>query len=194
MFRRIKTGGAGTNDGYGSCGVAGGWQSGSLPTEGNGVKIMALRVGDSQTNMAMAAQAFYYAANNGAKIANCSWPSDNSGNLDDAIAYFLANDGIIFKSAGNINSQVPDYINGLENAAVISVAATDSLDKKADFSNYGFWIDISAPGTNIVSTYHTEQEPETDFWSIKSGTSMASPMTAAVAALSILALHGPANS
>ncbi len=88
---------AGTNDGYGSSGVAGGWQSGSLPTEGNGVKIMALRVGDSQVNMALAAQALYYAAINGAKIVNCSWPSGNSGNIDDAIAYFLANGGIIFK-------------------------------------------------------------------------------------------------
>ncbi len=174
---------AGTNDGYGSSGVAGGWQNGILPVEGNGVKIMALRVGDSSADMALAAQAFYYATINGAKIANCSWPSGNSGNLDDAIAYFLANGGIIFKSAGNLNSLVPDYINGLESGAVISVAATDSLDKKADFSNYGMWVDISAPGTNIVSTDHNNQAPETDFWTAKSGTSMASPMAAATAAL-----------
>ncbi|MCP4705622.1 MAG: S8 family serine peptidase, partial [candidate division Zixibacteria bacterium] len=173
---------AGTNDGYGSCGIAGGWDNGSMSVEGNGVKIMALRVGDFQVNMAMAAQALYYAANNGAKIVNCSWPSDNSGNLDDAIAYFLANDGIVFKSAGNTNSQVPDYINGLEYPTVISVAATDSLDKKADFSNYGTWIDISAPGTNIISTYHINHVPENDYWSAKSGTSMASPIAAATAA------------
>jgi len=51
--------------------------------------------------MSYAAQAFYYAADNGARIASCSWGSANTGGIKDAIDYFLASGGLIFKAAGN---------------------------------------------------------------------------------------------
>ena len=179
-----------TNDGYGMCGVAGGWHSGSQPVTGNGVKIMPLRMGYSYNYngqeygvvvMSAAASAFYYAADNGAKIASCSWGSSNSGGIAAAVDYFLAAGGIVFVAAGNDGSQTADYLNGRGDC--VSVAATDENDNAASFTTYGTWVDISAPGNNIYSTYHDHTDPNTIYWASLSGTSMATPMTAATGAL-----------
>ena len=147
-----------TNNNYGVASVAGGWDP-SNP----GVKIMPLRVGWSATSwlygevglvdMAYAAQALRYAADMGARIVSCSWGSSNNSGLADAIDYFLADGGLIFKAAGNDSSETADYMCSRED--VISVAATSSplFDQSADslayFSNYGTWVDICAPGEAI---------------------------------------------
>ncbi|MEZ5359993.1 MAG: PKD domain-containing protein [Candidatus Zixiibacteriota bacterium] len=179
-----------TNDGYGMAGVAGGWGSGSQAEYGNGVKVMALRMGYSYNyggteygvvNMAAAASAFYYAANNGAKIATCSWGSSNSGGIGAAIDYFLANGGMVFVAAGNDGSQTADYMNG--RGDLVSVAATDENDGACSFTTYGTWVDICAPGNNIYSTYHDHTDASTIYWAALSGTSMATPLTAGVAGL-----------
>jgi PKD repeat protein len=180
-----------TNDGYGMTGVAGGWHSGSQPVTGNGVRVMACRIGWSATHplygevgyvrMDFAAEAFYYAADNGATIASCSWGSSNSGGLEAAVDYFLGNGGLIFKSAGNSGNQTADYMCGRTD--VISVVATDQNDCKASFSTYGTWADISAPGVEIWSTYHDHTDPNTNYWASMDGTSMASPLAAGVGAL-----------
>ncbi len=178
------------NNGYAVASVAGGWENGSQSVTGNGVKVMGLRIGWSgryfifevgYVDMGFAADAFYYAADNGAKIASCSWGSSNSGGLGDAIDYFLAGGGLIFKSAGNSDNENTDYMTARSD--IISVAATDANDAKADFSSYGTWVDISAPGDNILSTYHDHTNPDADVIASLSGTSMASPMAAGVAAM-----------
>ncbi|WP_456442762.1 PKD domain-containing protein [Caldithrix abyssi] len=183
--------GAINNNGYAVASAAGGYLNGSQAETGNGVKVMALRIGYSGTffiweqgyvSMDFAADAFYYAADNGAKIASCSWGSSNTGGLGDAIDYFLAGDQrLIFKSAGNSDNEETDYMTGRSD--IISVAATDANDQKASFSSYGTWVDISAPGDNIYSTYHDHDNPDTDYVASLSGTSMAAPNAAAVAAL-----------
>ncbi len=179
-----------TNDGYGMAGTAGGWLSGSQAEYGNGVKIMPLRMGYSYNYLGQeygvvmmdaAAEAFYYAANNGAKIASCSWGSSNSGGLGAAIDYFLASGGIVFVAAGNDGTQTADYMNG--RGDLVSVAATNQNDAAASFTTYGTWVDISAPGVGIYSTYHDHTDPNTNYWASMDGTSMATPMAAAVGAL-----------
>jgi len=55
--------------------------------------------------------------------------------------------GLIFKAAGNDGADSPDYISGLSGGLyerVIKVAATDENDCKADFSNFGNWVTLSA--------------------------------------------------
>ena len=180
--------GAINNNGYATASASGGWGG-----NGNGVKVMALRIGWSAkywrnlnievgfVRMDFAAQALYYAADNGANIVSCSWGSSNSSGMDEAIDYFLAAGGLIFKSAGNSDNESADYMCGRSD--VISVAATDQNDCKSDFSSYGTWVDISSPGTAIMSLYHNHEDPENDYVATMDGTSMASPIAASVAAL-----------
>jgi len=179
-----------TNNGYGMAGVGGGWGNGSEEEYGNGVKVMACRIGFSYrygsqevgvVYMDAAAEAFYYAADNGARIASCSWGSSNSGGIAAAADYFIANGGLIFTAAGNAGDQVASYL--ASRSDVISVAATDQNDAAASFTTYGTWVDISAPGVGIYSTYHDHADPNVDYWAGMDGTSMACPMAAATSAM-----------
>jgi len=179
-----------TNNGYGMAGVAGGWGNGTEQEYGNGVKVMGLRMGFSYSYfgqevgvvyMDAAAEAFYYAADNGAKVASCSWGSSNSGGIAAAADYFTANGGLIFTAAGNDGSQTAPYLG--TRSDVIAVAATDENDAAASFTTYGTWVDISAPGVGIYSTLHDHTDPTVDYWASMDGTSMACPMAAAVAAM-----------
>ena len=180
------------NNGEAVASVAGGWGNGGLEPTGNGVKVMPLRIGWSidlygldyevgVVEMDYAADALYYAAENGARIASCSWGSENTGGLGAAIDYFLASGGLIFKAAGNDGSSTPDYMGSRDD--IITVAATDDSDCKASFSNYGTWVDIAAPGVYIWSLFHDHTDPDTDYVAPLDGTSMAGPLAASVAAL-----------
>src|SRR3990170_6576233 len=132
-------------------------------------------------DMGFAAQALHYAADKGARIASCSWGSDNSGGIGEAIDYFLASGGLIFKAAGNDSTETADYLCARND--VLCVAATDQNDCKAGFSTYGSWVDISAPGVGIWSSWHNPDDPVNDYISTMDGTSMATPLSASVAAL-----------
>jgi len=82
---------------------------------------------------------------------------------------------VIVAAAGNENTDTQLYPAAYPE--VIGVGATDSSDKKAYFSNYGDWVDVSAPGLGINSTI-----PD-DVYGVKSGTSMATPIVSGVAGL-----------
>jgi hypothetical protein len=136
--------------------------------------------------MDYAAQAMYYVAgevDRGVNVAavNCSWGTSNSGGLDAAAANLLAHDVMIIHAAGNAGNTTADYFGGL--AGIMNVGATDSLGAVASWSSYGTWVDIAAPGVDILSTWHEPTDPSYDYISILSGTSMATPHCCGVAAL-----------
>jgi subtilisin family serine protease len=111
--------------------------------------------------------------------SNNSWGAAiNSQALYNAIA--AHNDaGILFvASAGNENSQAKFYPAAFDLPNIISVTAHDEQGNKANFANYGRdWVSLSAPGVEIIST------DLDNGYASASGTSMAAPMVAALAAL-----------
>jgi len=82
---------------------------------------------------------------------------------------------LVVAAAGNNNRNEPFYPASF--AHVISVAATTNSDTKASFSNFGPAVDLSAPGTSIMSTYPGGT------YKLMSGTSMATPHVVGLAAL-----------
>ena len=121
------------------------------------------------------------------RVINASWGSTaKSKALEDAIR--AANEaGILFVAAagndGSSNDKRPHYPSNYDLPNVISVAALDNTDKLTSFSNYGVkTVHIAAPGKDILSTWLNGSYREA------SGTSMAAPQVAGVAAL-ILALE-----
>ena len=87
-------------------------------------------------------------------------------------------------NASTNNDRSPHYPSSYNIPNVISVAALDRNDQLASFSNYGVKsVAIAAPGVDILSTWLGDEYEE------KSGTSMATPVVAGVAAL--VAAHDP---
>ncbi len=117
-----------------------------------------------------------YAAVSGADIINMSWGGPGTSTTAQNIVNYAAGEGcILIAAAGNDDVNTQFYPAAYNN--VVSVAATTSTNSKASFSNYGNWIDVSAPGNNIYST------TVGNTYGNKSGTSMASPMVAGLAGL-----------
>jgi hypothetical protein len=142
-------------------------------------KIMALRAGwlapggIGYVSMDFCSSAFYYAVNKGAKVINCSWGSSSLIAL--ATNYAINNGAVIVAAAGNDGSSSSDYLGARTD--VIAVAATDDSDHKASFSNYGTWVEVCAPGVNILSTYYNNTYGYLD------GTSMSTPFVSGLAGL-----------
>ncbi|URM33416.1 S8 family serine peptidase [Cytobacillus firmus] len=121
-------------------------------------------------------EAIHYAADNGADIINMSFSSNAySLVMEQAIEYADSKGVLLIAAAGNEGSETKTYPAAYE--PVIAVSATDSKDKLASFSNYGSYIDISAPGSGILSTVPN------GVYGYMSGTSMAAPVVSGVAAL-----------
>ena len=118
-----------------------------------------------------------------ADIISLSLGSNSNGiTLSSAINDARDAGAIIVAAAGNNNSSVPIYPAAFPN--VISVAATDTNNQKASFSNYGPTIDVVAPGTSIWSTAAKyENGSPKAFYKSSSGTSLAVPHVAGIASL-----------
>lgn len=163
--------GAVGNNGIGLAGVC--WNA----------KVMAVRAGYKDSSgrgvlqVADIADALVYAADNGAHVINMSFGSTSPSSTERIAIDYAANQGCaLIAAAGNDETAWPSYPASFNN--VVSVAATsDATDVKARFSNYGLAVDVAAPGESIYSTLFN------DDYGDKSGTSMASPVVAGLAAL-----------
>jgi hypothetical protein len=119
-----------------------------------------------------------YAADHGANIINCSWGRTGFRSVfeQQTIDYCTFNkDVLVVAAAGNDGMETDHYPSSYAN--VISVAATQSNDNVANYSNYGVNIDVCAPGSNIYATWYNDSYASLD------GTSMASPIAAGCAAM-----------
>ncbi len=122
-----------------------------------------------------------YAADNGARVINLSLGGNsNTQVIQDSINYAVAKGVLIVAAAGNSRTNTPFYPAALEN--VMAVSATRQDDSRWSLSNYGDWIDISAPGYAIFSTFY-DLSNFYGGYTFMSGTSMASPHIAGVAGL-----------
>ncbi len=165
-------------------GAAGGWYGGHRSF--GGVRIMALRAGASRASDGLGllnsnniATAMDYATMMGVDILNNSWGGGGSSTVIAAMNNAIANGVTVVKAAGNDNCDCPDgYTSAVP--ALLQVASTTSSDIRSGFSNFGIWVDVSAPGSSILSTYSFQYSPTT---ATLGGTSMASPMVAGLAAL-----------
>lgn len=144
--------------------------------------VHALRVLDcngSGSNSAVIAAVEWLMSNHEKPaIANMSLGGGASSALDNAIRN-ATNAGVIFAvAAGNDNANA---CNGSPNrvAEAITVGSTTNTDSRSSFSNHGSCVDIFAPGSSIRSAYYRNNSDTATL----SGTSMASPHVAGVAAL-----------
>jgi len=208
------------NNGIGVNGIAGG--SG----KGDGVRIMTLQClgssdsGESGAGLAGTVRAMKYAADNGAVICQNSWGYDTKlswntwtrssyGALRRAMDYFIKyagvdeNDnqtgpmkgGIIIFAAGNEAVSYDSY--PAADKSVVSVASYSYLGDAAIYTNYGTWIDISAPGGDtyvdssnggIYSTLVGENGESS--YGFSQGTSMACPHVSGACALAVSYYYG----
>ncbi|MCF6268518.1 MAG: S8 family serine peptidase [Melioribacteraceae bacterium] len=161
-----------------------------------GATIMALRCGyqsrdgNGYVPSIFAAEAYIYAADNGAVITNQS--SGNSGKaILDAAYYAFLNGVLIVESAGNGDAVTPSGLGA--QPWVISVASVNQDDVKTYYSSYGEYVNVSAPGGElfvgndtwgILSTIvHPSNFYGGQLYTKFQGTSMSAPLVASAAAL-----------
>lgn len=162
--------------------IAAGWNN---SVGGSGISPCAqlmTAVVFGQTTTGGFAEAIAYAAENGAKVSSNSWGYGLEGyfptDVRDSLDYFLNSaSGIAIFAAGNDNS-TEEYFPAAY-PPVVAVAAVGNDGKKYQTSNYGNWINISAPGVDVFSTKLANE------YGVDSGTSMACPHVSGVVALGL---------
>ena len=148
-----------------------------------GVQILPVRVLDASGSGSASnvAKGIIWATDHGARVINLSLGGGKSEGLRQALQYANAKQVVVVSAGGN-NAQAgnaPMYPAAYPEA--IAVASIDSNLAHSAFSNTGRYLDVSAPGEGIVSSWGTSNTAYAD----ASGTSMATPYAAAVAALII---------
>lgn len=152
-------------------------------------------VGDSAT----VAKGIVWAVDHGAKVINLSLSSSRSDNAGRAaVAYAISKNVVVVAAAGNDGcglfgspTTYPAAYDG-----VLGVGAITSSGAVASYSNCGRWVDVSAPGSAILSTMTVSPNPALGcppHFCTLSGTSMAAPHAAAAAALEIAKLGSGAS-
>jgi len=145
---------------------------------GYNVRVMPIKIGNCNNQLTHGYEGIIYAADNEADVVNMSWGGGGFSTYGQNVCTYAWNAGtILVAAAGNNNESTVFYPAGYNN--VIAVASTTPTDARSSFSQYGTWIDIAAPGSNIRSTYATSSSAYNSI----SGTSMASPHVAGLLGL-----------
>ncbi len=155
-------------------------------------KIMPLRVLDREgygTSFHIA-EAISFADSNGADVINLSLGMPDPTLLGlappkllrEKVEEAIRDGAVVVAAAGNYNNFVPTYPAARGSTAddddgLLAVTSVNWEERKSDFANYGMWVDIAAPGENILSTYPVSTYA---YWS---GTSMAAPFLSGQATL-----------
>src|SRR3989338_1676337 len=157
------------------------------------VGIMALKVGCSGKDISLATvtSAINYAVDNGARVMNMSFGGSGSSQaMADAIKNAVNKNVVVVVAAGNSSGNNADSLYPASDPNVITVSATGPQDELARYSSYGTSVDISAPGGNPVSgsSSCTDTTCIASTWpggryNLLTGTSMAAPHVAGLAAL-----------
>lgn len=166
---------ASSNNGLGMASIA--WANPILP-----VKVLGA---DGSGTYSGIAKGITWAADRGARVINLSLGGTSSSRaLQDAVNYAWNRKSVIIAAAGNNGNNIAFYPAACLN--VVAVSATTSTDARPSWSNYGSYVDVSAPGANILTLQGTSTYA---YWN---GTSFSSPITSGVVAL--MAAANPALS
>ncbi|MPZ16152.1 MAG: S8 family serine peptidase, partial [Chloroflexi bacterium] len=147
----------------------------------SGVSIMPIKVleADGSGTDTDVAAGIRWATDNGARVINMSFGGPEPSDLvDEALSYATARGVVFVVAAGNEGGSALRYPAATEPS--IAVGATTETDGRASFSNFGSWVDLGAPGVNILST---SWSAGTSTYRAASGTSMAAPHVAGVIGL-----------
>lgn len=151
-------------------------------------KLLPVKAGDANDIITHGYEGIHFAAERGAKVINCSWGSfDSSATAKSVINFALSQHCFVVASCGNFSNEIPVYPATYH--GVISVASTTQSDAKLNTSSFNRRVNISAPGSGIWSTISTGSAAPG--YAFMSGTSMASPLTAAL--LGLMSGYAPAG-
>jgi subtilisin family serine protease len=148
------------------------------------VRVMPIKVvigGGGSSSIAILTGGALWAADHGARVVSTSFSGFDSSNTVQTTGDYIKHtrNGLYCWAAGNDNRN----LTGGDWPDVTICGASDSNDIRASFSAYGLAIDVFAPGVNVLSTYASASNGYTQL----SGTSMATPCTAGVGAMIIMA-------
>ena len=160
-------------------GLASAQTDNDLGIAGSGFKcrFIHVKIANSGGSLSGAYEGLVYAADHGCKIVNCSWGGLQYSEINAEIVRYAAinKNCLVTCGAGNNNNDLAFYPAAYEYA--FSVGSTDASDFKADFSNFGYTIDLVAPGDYVLSTWSGEG------YLVSGGTSMSSPIVAGCAGI-----------
>ncbi|MCD6019239.1 MAG: type sorting protein [Bacteroidetes bacterium] len=168
------------------CGLASASADNSLGGAGVGFhcKFLPVKISNASGALIAAYEGIKYAADHGCQIINCSWGGGGSSQFgQDIIDYATINKNCLVVCAAGNNNADGDFFPAAYNY-VLSVGNTTISDTKQGSSNYGYMVDVCAPGDNVNSTWPGS------LYITSSGTSMSSPIVAGAAG--IVKNHFPA--
>lgn len=151
-------------------------------------KIMPIKALDAKGSgeTVNIAYGIIWAVDHGARIISMSLGGPQNETVKRAVEYALAKDTVLVAAMGNDGKNVKSFPAALP--GVISVGSVTFSKQRSDFSNFGSWISVVAPGSEILSTLPTYVSTMTEMeknqgYDYLDGTSMACPMVAGLAGL-----------